>query len=644
MFIREIKKRIKKDGKSYDYIQHRLVESIRTPSGPRQHIVLNLGTLDVKPTDYKALANLIESLANNDEPPRQQSLIPDDPKLETIARHFAEVLIRKRIQEFEQQAAIDNVAQSEPKFVEVDVNSAIATNGRKIGCEHIVLSYLKEVGFFEVLSECEFTADQQKYAAAQVCSRLIHPSSERETARWLRETSGLDELLGADFSKISDHALHRIADQLLAVKEILEEQLAETTSDLFSLNNQLVLYDLTNTYFESPKSQSEMAKYHRSKERRNDCPLMTLALMVDEYGFPKHSEILPGNTSEPGTLFEMLEQLPQRAANQGPQTVIIDAGIATDENLARMRQDERYEYVAVNREKLDIDALFDGVESNTIPLARDKVLKVKIVRHNDETFLLCQSEERKAKEEAIFARKKTKFEKELTQLNEGLKKPRTIKKYDKVLERVGRIKERYKIGHLYDVTVEHQLNDKSKNPQEQAEDQATEVSWTFHPEKTKAPGQYVIRTSRTDLTDKQISALHRTLTMIEASFRWLKSDLGLRPNYHQYDHRMEAHIFISVLAYYVLAPILNRLQWGGEQVGATNDKQKKDTWAIPAGWRGVVNALETHMRVTTTYRCKENKTMDIRTTLEPTAKQFEIYRRLKVTPRPLKNTVRMSFD
>ncbi len=650
MFIREIKKRIKKNGKSYDYVQHRLVESVRTPNGPRQRIVLNLGTLDVAPTDYKALANFIESLANNDEQPRQQMLFSCPEKLETIARHFAEVLIRKRIQE---QELLNEISQAEKqaeqqtaKYVEIDVNSVIATGGRKIGAEHIVLSHLKEIGFFEILTECDFSEDQQKYAAAQVCSRLIHPKSERETARWLGETSGLDEFLGVDFSKISDHTLHRSADQLLAVKEILEEQLSETTNDLFSLNNTLVLYDLTNTYFESPKSKSDMAKYHRSKEKRNDCPLLTLALTVDEFGFPKRSEILPGNTSEPGTLFEMLEKLPQRSEDDGPQTVIIDAGIATDENLAKMRRDARFEYVAVNRGKLDIDGMFGDVESQTIALARNKSLKVKLVRQDDEAFVLCQSEDRRAKEKAMFDRRKTKFEQELTLLNEGLKKPRTTKKYDKVLERIGRIKERYKVGKYYDVIVAHSFNPDVTNKKtgEQGEEQATAVRWIFHPEKAKKPGQYVIRTSRTDLNGEQISSLHRTLTMIESSFRWLKSDLGLRPNYHHYDHRMEAHIFVSVLAYYVLAPILNRLHWGGEKISANSEKKKKNNWQIPSGWAGVVNALESHTRVTTTYRCKGNKTMDIRTTLEPTAKQFEIYRRLNVTPRPLKNTVHMTFD
>jgi transposase len=640
MFIREIKKRIKKeDGKFYDYVQHRLVESVRTPSGPRQRIVLNLGKLEVDSRDLKALADLIETLASGGP---QQCILPTDPKLEAIAQHFSQVLIRKRVQNQEQsksEAAQQASVEATPEWKEIDVNNVIATNGRKVGSEQISLSYLKELGFFNILDDAGFTADQKNHAAAQVVSRLIHPSSERESARWLNETSGLDELLDTDFSKISDQTLHRSADQLLAIKDTLESRLDQTSVDLFSLNDNLVLYDLTNTYFESPKTNSELAKYGHSKERRTDCPLMTLALIVDGQGFPKRSQILQGNVSEPQTLSELLARLENSPTDDKQKTltgdkrktVIIDAGIATQENLENLRRDKRFDYVAVNRQKLDTQLLFDGVPSKTLTIGHNKTLEVKITRHGDETFLLCKSQDREAKETAMFAAKQTKFEAELAYLNQGLKKPRRKKDFASVNERIGRIKERYKIGHLYKIDVK------------QTDGVATEVSWKFHPEKNKAPGEYILRTSRTDLNDEQISSLHRTLTMIESSFRWLKSDLGLRPNYHQTDHRMSAHIFISVLAYFVLAPILNRLQWGGGSISRYDQKEPAVNYTLPYGWKSVVEAMETLTRVTTTYHCKDHKTMDIRTTLEPTAKQLDILRRLGVNPRPLKNKIVMNL-
>ena len=256
-------------------------------------------------------------------------------------------------------------------------------------------------------------------------------------------------------------------------------------------------------------------------------------------------------------------------------------------------------------------------------MSRGQELTVKIARRGDEAFLLCQSPERKAKEEAIKSRRRQRFEMELVSLREGLKRPHTSKKYKSVVERIGRLKERYKVGSFYTIEVK------------ETDGLATEVTWRYHASKQEEPGQYIIRTSRTDLEDNEISMLHRTLTMIEAAFRWLKSELGIRPNYHQLDRRMSAHVCISVLAYYVLSPILAKLNWGGEFVGVGDTRENHTPWEIPYGWRGVVRIMASQCRVTTSFACKDGSRMDIRTTVEPTLEQRELYQRLKIPPRPL---------
>lgn len=241
MFIREVKKRIQTDGKFYDYIQHRLVESKRTSKGPRQQTVLNLGTLEISKDKFKALANNIEALLS-----KQNILFDDDPEITGLAQHFSEIILRKRLQQVQ---ASSNEQSQAPKTEEkahyetVDVNSATTSNGRSVGLEHIALSQLRQLGFFEILEDCGFLENQKQYAAAQVCARLVHPDSERETARWLRDSSAMDELLGADFSRISDNTLHRIADKLYANKDTIEQKLMEKTKDLFSLNDSFVFYD-----------------------------------------------------------------------------------------------------------------------------------------------------------------------------------------------------------------------------------------------------------------------------------------------------------------------------------------------------------------------------------------------------------------
>jgi len=620
MFIREIKKRFNNKSGNYEYVQHRLVESVRTKNGPRQRTILNLGTLDIPPEKYKVLANLIEANLTADS---QKNIFEESPEITGLAKHFSDVIIHKRLQNNpNEQQHIQT-----PMYETIDVNTLINSNGRTIGAEHIALTHFRQLGFFEILKECSFSKKERQYAASQICARMVHPSSERETARWLRETSGLDELLEADFSHISDYTLHRIADKLSANKEQIEKQLAKNSRDLFALDEKLILYDLTNSYFESPKRESNIAKYCRSKEKRNDCPLITLALIVDGYGFPKRSKIFEGNVSEPGTLWDILDSLDLSYTGDIPQTIVIDAGIATEANLERIRKDKRFEYVAISRKKKLKEDIFKDKPSKELKVSRNKTMSVKTTQYGNETFLLCKSPERTAKEEAIFSKRRQRFEKELTSLNQGLQKPRTRKEYASICERIGRLKERYKVGNYFTIDVE------------QKDDKATKIIWKYNAHKRKEPGEYLIRTSRNDLEDSAVSLIHRTLTMIESAFRWLKSDLGLRPNYHQVDKRMMAHVTISVFAYFVLAPILGKLEWGGRFVGNSDKRSDHSPWDVPYGWQGVIQAMASQTRVTTSFLCEDNRRMDVRTTLEPTAKQYDIYNRLEVNPRPLKRII-----
>jgi transposase len=627
MFIREIKKRIKSEGKIYEYLQYRLIEAVRTQHGPRHQIVLNLGNLEIPREKHKTLADLIEQFVKKS---RQQDMFEEDEEIIASAKHFAELIIRKRIAQAQTQAEEDRAEktpekETEPWFETVDVRSSSTSESRTIGVEHIALTQLNELGIMALLEKQGFTEKQRQYAAAEIVGRMVHPSSERETARWLRETSSLDELLNANFSQVSDNVLHRTADLLLAHKDELEAQLSRKTRDLFSLEEKLILYDLTNTYFESPKRGSSLAKYGRSKEKRGDCPLITLALVVDEQGFPKRSRIIEGNVSEPETLFCILELIDNEPGGR-PKTVIIDAGIATEENLKRLREDERFEYVAISRKKMP-SKLFSESETKEIEMSRHKKLSVKAVQHGDEQLLLCRSTERAAKDDGILSRRRARFETELTSLRAGLSKTGTRKKVASVMERIGRIKERYGIGYLYTIEVEEK------------DGKAVDIKWRYHKEKQKEPGEYLIRTSLKELKEEELSSLHRTLTMIESAFRWLKSELGIRPSYHQLDHRMTSHIFISVLAYFVLAPILNKLHWGGKFISSGETDEDHAPWEVPYGWRGLVRTMSSQTRVTTSLSCKDGGRITMRTTVDPTLPQENLYRRLNMNPRPLKRVV-----
>jgi len=621
MFIREIKKRFKKPDGQYEYIQHRLVESVRTEHGPRQQTVLNLGTLSIDPNYHKTLANLIEQKLLNFS---QEQLFDHHPEeIDALAKHFAEIIRKKRLQHASGKTQPPSPVKQRPDYETIDTNSIVTSDSRSIGVEHISLTQLDELGFFPVLEQCGFTQKEQQYAAAQIIARMTHPASERETARWLRSDSASSELLDADFSHLSDQILHRVADKILENKDTLEKALSHNTGELFSLDSKLVLYDLTNTYFESPKPASAIAKYGRSKEKRSDCPLMTLALVVDGMGFPKCSSILEGNVSEPQTLWDILEQL-HIADTATPKTIVIDAGIATEENLEKLRADKRFDYVAISRKKKFDSHIFTDTPTETLQISHDKELTVCCAKEGDETFLLCKSTDRTLKDQAIHTRRKDAFEKELTALHGGLKKNKGGKKLSWVYEKIGRIKEKYPIGQHYTIEVKEQ------------DGNASEIVWTYHPEKEKKFGEYIIRTNRTDLAGAELSGIHRTLTMIEASFEWLKSDLGLRPNFHQKDSRMKTHALISVLAYFVVAPILNKLQWGGSFTSYCGKQEDHYPWEIPYGWKGLVRTMASQCRVTTSFQCKDGSRMDVRTTVEPNHEQTAIYKRLGINARPLK--------
>ena len=603
MFIREKSKTVK--GKKY--IQHQLIESIRTPAGPRQRLVLNLGFLDLHPDKWKELANTIES-----EVHKQPRLFVTDPQIEKLARHYAKVIVREKLNKESERAASDKAADRlSADYQSVDVNSVSSSEARKIGAEHVVLAQMREYKFDKMLKELGFTENQLNYAKILIAGRLVNPASERETARWANEDSAILELLQAKIN-VYDTALHRTAVLLWEHHDKIEQRLSQAAREIFGLKETIILYDLTNTYFEGSKKGSKIANHAKSKDKRDDRPLITLALTLDAQGFPKQSKVYEGNISEPGTLEKMLDELSNVVDGFNPQkTIVIDAGIATEDNLEIIKR-KQFKYLAVSRKKSYGDDFWQGSQEQQIKLSDEKTrLRVKLVTTKKELYLLCHSEAKEAKEKAILERRLKKFEEALNGINKGLKKKRTHKKYDKIIERIGRLKEKYGVGSLYDIEVKQQKG------------VATKIIFNKNPNgkaKEKRVGEYVIRTNRLDLIEEEISKIHRTLTTVEDSFRSMKSELGLRPNYHKRDDTSTAHIFITVIAYHIIAGILKKLRTNG----------------INYSWRTIRNILSTQVRVTTSFNTEDKATMHIRTTTTPTLKQSDIYSKLGLVQKPLK--------
>ena len=522
------------------------------------------------------------------------------------------MIIRRRIQEREEQREGTEEPEREKRdLVTVDVNSERKSDMRTVGPEHVALQQMTRYRLGTILRGCGFDGRQIALAKMLVAGRMVHPASERETARWLNESSALCELLGVE-QKVYDNALHRVANLLWEQHDRVEQQLAQAAREAFDLDDTILLYDLTNTYFESNKKKSQIARRKKSKDARHDRPLITLALTVDSEGFAKRSRILAGNISEPGTLEEVLDQVKEPESDLfQKKTIVIDAGIASEENLARI-QAKGFHYLAVSRKKQFEDGFWeDSTEADVVLASGKSVLKTKLTKMDGEAFLRCHSPEKEEKERSILHRRLSKFEEGLTTLDAGLRKKRTRKGYDQILERIGRLKEKYGVGTLYEITV-------SRNG-----DRATAIAFDKNDKgdaKEQHVGEYILRTDRCDLTHEEISKIHRSLTIVENSFRSMKSELGIRPNHHKSDDPSVAHIFITVIAYHIVTGVLKTLRAHGI----------KYTWAT------IRKLLLNHSRSTSTLTTAEGDSLHIRSSTSPTLRQSEIYSALGIQHQPLR--------
>jgi transposase len=603
MFIREIKKKHPRTGRAYLY--HRLMESVRTPRGPRQRTLLDLGKLDLPKEKWKALANRIEEIFSG-----QKSISRPEDATQKLAAHYARMLRRKEML----RVATEKAEGEEAQWETVDFNTLSHGESRTIGGEAIGYYAFKRIGLPGILTELGFSKWQINLSALLVIGRLLHPASERETALWGSRVSGLEELLGADFQHLSNNALYRLSDQLFAHRCVIEERLMKQEGDVFGLGEKIILYDLTNTYLTGVSLGSSKARRGRSKEKRKDSPLLTLGLVLDEDGFPKASKMFEGNVSEPATLKEMLDALrversPQRSLFDKPATVVMDAGVATAENIELIRK-ERLHYVCVSRSRVE-----EKPEGELEVIKEDKSSKVSAKKLDDggEVLLYCESTGRARKEEAMKTLFQKRFEEGLRSISESLTKKRGIKGYAKVLQRVGRLRQRFpSIAQFYEIEVEHEG------------ETATALKWSVKEEDKlnfRFSGAYLIRTDRRDLDEKALWSLYMMLTQVEAAFRSLKSDLGLRPVYHCVDRRMEGHLFITVLAYHLQATIQRELKKKG----------------INHSWNTIRNLMATQTRVTASITNDKGERIHIRQTTDPEPFHYDIYQALGLHPKPLRS-------
>lgn len=628
MFIRESKTKNKKTGEVY--VKHQLVASIRTSKGPRNKVIMSLGTLTVPRIDWKRLAHALECKITG-----QTSLLgTHDADLEALAlKLVSNYGLSKALASVNSMEDTDNEqreSSNNKQFVPIDLNSIRLKDTRGLGAEVVCMKGWDLLGLTNILRKMSFSSTSISLAMSLIFGRLISPGSERHTIEWFKKRSALQELSGiTDISNCGADRFYNIADELYDHKERIEDMLYLRERELFPDSEYTIyLYDLTNTYLEGHGLGNKLAARGHCKSKRYDCPLVTLAMVVNSDGMPICSQIYKGNQSEPETMISIMERLSERLnGSQIPlikPTVAMDRGIATSDNVDWLRENG-YNYIVIKRED-DNESYRQIFESrrDTFELVSSKksiygednnVYIYKEPIDGDICRILCYSEGKERKEKAIAQKKGDLFLDDIDNLRKSIQKG-TIKKKDKIENKLQRIIAKHgRKAAKYETSLE--LTDGVITG-------VTAVLKTV--EAAPLYGCYVIESTHTDMTAREIWKLYMTLTRVESAFRSMKETLGMRPVYHQKSERTEAHLFIVVLSYHILAVIENLLTAQGDT----------------RTWGTIRDVMSTLVRGTVTMRDDKGATYNLRISGEPEAEHKDILDKLGI--RSLPETIVSKID
>ena len=612
-----------------------MIEAYRNNEGnPRQRVVISLGNAPIGKENWKCIARAVENSLYHRTP-----LLPLDhpPEVqEWIDRILRRINLQGRCRPLPEKRE-----EADPRDDEI-VNGVLLdrvshTETAQLGPFLVGLKAWRNLKMDRCLKRLGFNELQRKMAQVSVLNRLVEPLSEHAMLEWLGGTA-LPDLLGDEILRGSHDRYYRISDALLKKKQAIESHIRKAPRDHFSLNQSVFLYDLTNSYFEGSSHENPKAKRGHSKEKRNDCPLIVVGVVFDQEGFEICHEVFEGNRNDSTTLIEMIERLRSLAGEAGGlfseirPTVILDAGIATKANLQHLRKKDFHYVVNDSRrgretyrkaflEATDFEPVKTAPHESDIQVCSIKDTQAESGDAKPDTLVLCKSAQRREKELAMLSNAESRLIESLKKLAVRIEKGQ-IKDKSKIERAIGRIQTKNSRASRYcEISLETLSGGDKKAPK-------CRLSWRCNEQKHEASaellGCYVLRTDRTDLTSKQLWKLYITLTRAEEGFRSLKSDLGLRPNRHRREDRVDAHVFITVLAYQLLQHIMYTLH------------QAKEI----RSWDTIKRILRTHSYTTMILPTKTECVYRVRKAGLPEEMQKAIYRILDVDWKnlPQKNT------
>ena len=595
MYIRKTK-RVYKDK---TYTNHLLVESVLTPKGPRQRTLCSLGSLKPAPRkDWLALAHKMQAALQG-----QLSLQAPPAEMEPLVQRARKGRVR--------QQASEKISE-QSSIIAIDTDRVETEEHREAGPVHVGHQIWRQLGLGEILRRAGLSERACVLSEVMTLNRLIFPLSELAMSDWIRRTA-MGDILGTHFSELNEDALYRNLDRLHPKREQIERELAEREKTLFNLDDMVYLYDLTSTYFEGQAETNPQAKRGYSRDKRPDCKQVLVGLVLDRDGFPKAHEIFEGNRQDRSTVDEMLQILEKRTGKHPGSTVVVDRGMAYEENLEQIRahglhylvagrQSERNEWLDDFEKEADWEEVI-RMPSPRNPFQKKSRVQIKRRQKGSEVYILCLSEGREEKDRAIRVKQEERLIKDLERLKERVEKGH-LKKTEKIHQAIGRLQERYpRVARYY--RIQYQVEPQILSWQEAVEKKAIAE---------KLDGSYVLRTDRQDLTADEIWRTYMLLTRVEAAFRSMKSPLMERPIFHHLKHRTQTHIFLCVLAYHLLAAIEKRFLDQG----------------IHTSWWSIRQQLSTHQVATIVLPTNNGMVLRIRKGGTPEPDQKKIYEILKI--------------
>jgi transposase len=588
-----------KDGKRHAYFT--LVESKRTRRGPRQRIVAELGELS---WDEQRRWQRTAIFHTRHEDGRQLPLLLDD-----------------------EQAPLPD----DPDVVRIRLGKVGWTNARSFGDVWLGLQLWRMVGLEEIVARHlptgRETVPSATMAAIEVISRLCigqgGATSEFALAEHGYRRTALEDLLGVPDAAVTKDRLYHTLDALQAAKEPIERELKERFGELFSLSYDLLLCDLTSSFFEGLAEENDLAARGYSRDHRPDCKQIVLALVVTPDGFPLYHELFAGNTNDAVAFPVIVETMAARFGT-ARRVWVLDRGIATAANLAFLREQGQSFLVGTPRSQLSEFEV--ELATRDWQQVREHV-EVRSVHRGEQTYVLARSKDRRAKERAIRRRQLLGLNSELKRLSASVATGR-LKNADKVQQRLGRLAERWPMAWRF-VQVEVE--------RPSATGPATGVRWTYRQEKLRAAlardGAYLLLSDQADWTPEQLWTTYMQLARAEAAFQAMKSHLLLRPMWHQYSGRIQAHVFVCVLAYALWkaldhllgqAGAMTRIQKPAEQPKIASPRDRRMSPA--AALRLLHDVLIGDILLKTT----EGRTLRLRRVARPNAEQAELLAGLKL--------------